>query len=51
MKITIILLLLNICIIIQQLVIQGILKDIKKLKENEEYLRKGINDLYKKMIK
>ena len=51
MKIYIILLLLCICIIIQQISIQKILKDIKLLQENEEVIRQAINDLHKKLNK
>lgn len=48
MKIYIILLLLCMCIIIQQISIQKITKDIKQLKENEEVLRQAVNVLDKK---
>lgn len=51
MKIYIIFLLLCICIIIQQISIQRLTKDIKQLKENQEVLRKVINDLDKKINK
>lgn len=51
MKIYIILLLLCICIILQQIVIQKVLKDIKLLQENQEVLRQGINILDKKISK
>lgn len=51
MKIYIILLLLCMCIIIQQISIQKITKDIKQLKENEEVLRKVVNVLDKKISK
>lgn len=51
MKIYIIFLLLCMCIIIQQISIQKITKDIKQLKENQEVLRQGINILDKKISK
>lgn len=51
MKVNIILLLLSICIILQQIVIQKVLKDIKLLQENQEVLRQGINILDKKISK
>ena len=51
MKVNIILLLLSVCIILQQIVIQRILKDIKLLQENQEVLRQGINILDKKISK
>lgn len=51
MKVNIILLLLSVCIILQQIVIQKVLKDIKLLQENQEVLRQGINILDKKISK
>lgn len=51
MKIYIILLLLCMCIIIQQISIQRLTKDIKQLKENEEVVRQAINILDKKISK
>lgn len=51
MKVNIILLLLSVCIILQQIVIQKVLKDIKLLQENQEVVRQGINILDKKISK
>lgn len=51
MKIYIIFLLLCMCIIIQQISIQKITKDIKQLKENEEVVRQAVNILDKKISK
>ena len=51
MKVNIILLLLSVCIILQQITIQKVLKDIKLLQENQEVLRQGINILDKKISK
>lgn len=51
MEVNIILLLLSVCIILQQIVIQKVLKDIKLLQGNQEVLRQGINILDKKISK
>lgn len=50
MKIYILIILLNICIIMQQIVIQEISKEIKQIKENNEILRIGFNHINIKLL-